>query len=207
MRLMSKLSGSLLVGLSLLAAGPATAATITFEGFGYSRQVTYFHDSPPNETGFAGEMLLTIDGTPYTGYCVDLDNDAPNTWTASIEPVSVINGGNAIAWLFDTFATTVNSDTKGAGLQVAIWEVLDDWGGTLDLSAGNFRLISPNAVKTQAQTYLSALPSPAFLATYVPQSFIVFSSAFDQAQHMITPEPASIVGLALAALALRRKRR
>lgn len=191
---------------------PASAATITFEGFGLSRDVGYQHLGN-NENGPAGQMNITIDGSPFIAYCVDLDNDAPNQWDAQLLPVNVINGGLAIAYLYDTFAAGVSTHNQAAALQVAIWEVLDDSPGVLDLTADDFRYFTASQsqtanVLTQAQIYLSAIPAPPVLATYVPQSVIVYSSAVDQAQHMIVPEPTSMSILALGAmLVLRRNRR
>ena len=198
--------GAVAFALVLASAVSAPAAVITFDGFtSLSVDVNYTHQGV-TEHGPAGQMMLTIDGTPFIGYCVDLDNDAPNTWTATLEPVSVISNGIKIAYLFDTFAGGVTTMTETAGLQVAIWEVLDDGAGTLNLLADNFRANSPASVRNQAQLYLNAIPAD--LSGYVPQSLIVFSSAIDQAQHMIVPEPGSIAGLILgAAMVLRRTRR
>jgi len=197
------------VAIAIASAAPASAAVITFEGHLLSRNVNIFHEVLPNRSETAGQMSLTIDGSPFIGYCVDLDNDAPNTWDATLEPVTSIDNGVMIAWLFDTFAAGVTTNNEAAGLQVAIWEVLDDGDTALNLSAGDFRLnvpASPAAVQTQAQIYLNAIPAD--LSGYLPQSIIVFSSEVDQAQHMIVPEPSSIAGLILgAAIALRRSRR
>lgn len=203
---------ALSIALLLAGALPVSAATITFEGFGLSRDVGYQHDGN-NENGPAGQMNITIDGSPFIAYCVDLDNDAPGQWQAQLLPVNVINGGLAIAYLFDTFAAGVTTNNQAAALQVAIWEVLDDSPGVLNLSADNFRYFTASQSQTanvlsQAQIYLNAIPAPAVLANYVPQSVIVFSSAIDQAQHMIVPEPTSLSVLALGAmLVLRRNRR
>lgn len=203
---------TLSIALLLAAVVPASAATITFEGFGLSRDVGYQHDGN-NENGPAGQMNITIDGSPFIAYCVDLDNDAPGQWEAQLLPVNVINGGLAIAYLFDTFAAGVSSNNEAAALQVSIWEVLDDSPGIFDLSADDFRYFTASQgqsanVLAQAQIYLNAIPAPAVLANYIPQSVIVYSSAVDQAQHMIVPEPTSMSILAIGAmLVLRRNRR
>jgi len=203
---------TLSIAVLLAAAVPVSAATITFEGFGLSRDVGYQHQGD-NENGPAGQMNITIDGSPFIAYCVDLDNDAPGQWEAQLLPVNVINGGLAIAYLFDTFSAGVDTDNKAAALQVAIWEVLDDSPGVLDLSLNDFRYFTDSQGQTanvlaQAQIYLNAIPAPPVLANYVAQSVIVFSSTVDQAQHMIVPEPTSMSILALGAmLVLRRNRR
>jgi len=200
---------ALAVALIVACAAPSYAAVITFEGHGLSEDVNIFHNVLPNRDEIAGQMNITINGAPFIAYCVDLDNDAPNTWDATLEPVTIINNGIMIAWLFDNLAAGVNTTIQAAGLQVAIWEVLDDGAGVLDLNNGNFRLNVPPtavAIQTQAQAYLNLIPAD--LSGYVPQSIIVFSSEVDKAQHMIVPEPSSIAALLIgAALCLRRSRR
>jgi len=205
----SRIVSAVVMAIAAFSVAPASAAVITFEGHGLSENVNIFHEVLPNRAEIAGQMNLTINGAPFVGYCVDLDNDAPNTWDASLEPVTVIDNGIMIAWLFDNLAAGVTTSIQAAGLQVAIWEVLDDGAGVLDLNTGDFRLNVPPtnvAIRNQANAYLAMLPPD--LTGYVPQSIIVFSSEVDKAQHMIVPEPSSIAGLLMgAALLLRRNRK
>lgn len=196
-----------------LFASQARAVTVNFLGHtANSRQVNFSHFGDVRNNEYAGEMNITVDGQPFIAYCVDLDNDAPNSWQASIMPVNVINGGKAIGWLYDNFASTVTTPNQGAALQLAIWEVLDDSPGVLDVNLNNFKFLGStpggqfNNIRNLAINYLSALPAPAVLAAYVPQSVIVFSTQVNTAQHMIIPEPSSLSALALGALILIRRR-
>ena len=101
------------------------------------------------------------------------------------------------------------SPAEAAGLQVAIWELLVDFGSVIDLTSGDFEIRSPGAVETAAQGYLSALPAD--LSGYTTTSFIVASDngrTARSSQHMIVPEPmtAGLMGITLPLFLLRRKR-
>lgn len=199
------------IAIVLACSSGSSAAIITFEGYVLSRDVNYQHNAVFETNQSAGQMSITLDGAPFIAYCVDLDNDAPSQWQATLQPVSVINGGKAIAYLFDHFAAGVTTDNQAAALQVAIWEVVDDSPGVLNLTADHFRFTAASQgqfanVMAQAVIYLAAIPAD--LTNYFPQSFIIHSSVANQAQHLIVPEPASLSILAVGAMfVLRRSRR
>lgn len=189
--------------LAAWAGSPAVGAVITYSGFGHSlvTNVTY-NGSPGNE--IAGELLITVDGTPHIAYCVDLDAGTTPIWDATLQPVSVINGGLQIGWLYDMYAAGVATNEEAAGLQIAMWEILADHPAAADLGAGNFLLNSPPVVLAQANFYLSQIPAD--LTGYIPKSVIVLSGDNPRSQHMIIPEPASILGLLLGCALIRRRR-
>lgn len=205
---------TLSIATILATSVQASAATVQFLGHtAFSRQVDFEHNGDFRNDEYAGEMNITVDGQPFIAYCVDLENDAPSSWQANLLPVTVINGGKAISWLYDNYVGTVDSANKGAALQLAIWEVLDDSPGSLDLDVDDFKFQGSipagqfNNIKTLAAGYLASIPSPAFLATYVPNSVIVFSAQVNTAQHMIIPEPTSLSILGLGALMVMRRKR
>lgn len=201
------------------SAAAALGDTIEFLGMGRSQYLNIRHDGASSNE-YVGELLInkTQGGvtTPMTAYCVDLDNGALSQWTATKQPTSIIDTwastGTAlkIAFLFDAYSATATTNTKAAALQAAIWELLDDSAGVLDVRAGDFRLIgtnsTTNAVAAQAATYLAAIP--ANLSGYTPSSYVIYSDAAPRSQHMIVPEPGSLILLALAipAAAMRRRR-
>jgi hypothetical protein len=198
-----------ILSLSVLAcatAGEARAASVTFLGLGDYSTVEIIHDGDKS-TVKAGELLVKVDGTNMTGFCVDLDNSVKSSWTASISSGSWLNGAKQVAYLFDTFAGSVTTGVQAAALQVAIWEVLEDHGDGYDLSKGDFKLSGSSSVATAAMSYLSALPGN--LSNYNTTSYVLKSGSSPRSQHMIVPEPATLITSMLLApiMFLRRRRR
>lgn len=190
-----RLTSTMFALAALCFASQLQASEIEFLGMGLHRSVDYRHNG--NHSAQAGELLIEFGGDPYTAYCVDLDNAIKDTWDADFEPVSFINGGIQVAYLYDMFASLVSTNTEAAGLQVAIWEVVQDFGGALDLSHGDFKLTSPSSVRTAAQGFLDALPAD--LSGYSTSSYILAAGGdrCQESQHLIVPEPATLVMLGL----------
>ena len=199
-----KLIGTLVAFTVACIAGQAQAVDVTFLGMGLKQNVNITHVGSDRQVP-AGEILVEFGGEDYTAYCVDLSHWMKDQWQADISGVDIINGGLAVAYLYDTFAGAVSSNTEAAGLQVAIWEVVEDWGGAIDLGGGVFEFNDPSGVGTAAQTYLNALPGD--LSGYTTSSFILESGPCPRSQHLIVPEPASLVLAAMAFPMLLVKRR
>jgi hypothetical protein len=184
------------VGMIVVAlASQAWANPISFVGTGLTTDVTVNHNGSDKYVR-AGEIFIDYNAIKLTAYCVDLDHWIQNSWDATEAPVTSVNGGLAAAWLYDNFAGSVTTGAQAAGLQIAIWEVVDDFGGSVDLNAGNFRFTATKSVASEAQNYLAALPST--LTGYTTPSFILQSGSDPRSQNLIVPEPASLVLLASA---------
>jgi hypothetical protein len=184
---------------ALCLASQLQAAEIEFLGMGLNKYVHYGHNG--DHASRAGELLVKFDDVEYTAYCVDLDHRLKDEWNADFEPVSFINGDIQIAFLYDMFASLVSTNVEAAGLQVAIWEVVEDFGGALNLANGDFKLNGHADVRAAAQGYLDTLPAD--LSGYATSSFILASGVGggrcpqQQSQHLIVPEPTTLAMLAL----------
>jgi len=188
----------------MVMASSAQAMDITFHGLIHEKTVNLTHNGSTMSVR-AGDFLIEFDGQQHVAYCVDLDHVIKNAWTASTAPVTVLNGGLAIAWLYDTYAHTITTDVEAAGLQVAIWEILDDFGGALDAASGSFVLNSPTAVRNAAQGYLNSLPVD--LSNYTTSSYILMSGNSPRSQNLIVPEPGTLALLGLSVVPVITRRR
>jgi hypothetical protein len=187
---------SLIVGIVVVTLASQTWANpVSFVNLGHFSSVSLDHNGSTMNVN-AGEILIDYNAIRLTAYCVDLDHWLKNSWDANPASVSTVNGGLEAAWLYDHFAGSVTTNAQAAGLQIAIWEVVDDSGSSFSLNDGNFRLTGSATVAAAAQGYLNALPAD--LSGYTTSSFIVESGINPRSQNLIVPEPACLVLLATA---------
>jgi hypothetical protein len=212
-----------LVGAALVAAPTsARAESISFnQNIGLSRAVMVTVSGLRNGSIYAGELNWSFNQPVPSGYdqsfyayCVDLLTNASLTQNVTIGSTSGLTGGKyvadagaRVAWLFESFAADVHAAAQpiqAAALQVAIWEALYDT--TLDLTSGNLKLLTSEAIMNQAASYLSQLAS----ANYAGSVATVLFASNGQSQLMNpVPEPSTLVlmgaGFLFMAWAMRRK--
>lgn len=181
----------------------ANATLIDYNGLGFNSTVEYKLEGNSSKAK-AGQMLIDFDGKDEIAFCVDLRHAVKSEWQASFAGVNYVNGGKAAAFLYDTFASTVDSNAKAAALQVAIWEVVEDYS-SLNLNSGKFKLVTTGSIASLANTYLAALP--ANLDNYSTNAYIIKSGSNPRSQNLIVPEPGTVIAiLAGIPLLFRRKR-
>ena len=131
----------------------ATAATIDFTGLGRAEVVTVA--GVRNVRASAGELMWRwVDGKPdgwedtFDTYCVDLLQNLGDPQVVDLRSTSDMPDlarARDVAWLFNTYAPVVRgasgTNAMGAGLQLAIWEVLYDTDRAL--ASGTFRVTRP----------------------------------------------------------------
>lgn len=193
---------SLAVIACSFSASTANATLIDYNGMGFKSSINYKLDGDPKSVK-AGQLLIDFDGKDEIAYCVDLRHTIKSEWQATFVNVDFINGGKAAAFLFDTFAAAVDSNLKAAALQVAIWEVVEDYS-SINLGSGNFKLTTTGSIATLAQSYLSVIP--ANLSNYNTDAYIIKSGSNPRSQHLIVPEPGTLIAI-LAGLPLVFRRR
>ncbi len=214
------------VGLMFVSSLSAKAYTLSYTGLNLGQNVT-IKVNGVQKAGFAGQIgwqFTGSAGTPtgysnsFYAYCCSLENNLQTPMDVNIRSTNDLtrnnnspNTGVKAAWLFNTYANQVNSNTTAAALQVAIWESLYDT--SYSMSAGYFQLVtSDSALTNQVNTYLNALNSN-FTATtatwFQPTNPSNAQDMLGAAAVSTVPEPGTMSLLACSGLSglcvLRRR--
>ena len=166
MKRMGKLlAGVVTVGLMLPVV--ASAESFVNETFVDSGKGTFSTNIVNSRVGEFNLQLkdkngnLLKGGEYFTAFCVDPFQYSGNTNDVTFVKPSDTSFGLQAAWLFNSVyaPNKVPTKTEIAGLQLALWEIVVDFGKAMDLTVGNFVVKSgDNAAITLAKTYLQTLP-------------------------------------------------
>jgi hypothetical protein len=107
----------------------ATKLQVVNADFNTGENITFLANGA-EITGYAGGILVRLDdGGTLDFYCVDLFHDITiGTYTVNkLAPRPVFNEGR-VAWLLDTLLASISTPDQGAGLQLAIWDIVHDNG-------------------------------------------------------------------------------
>lgn len=177
----------LVLGLGFGQASQAT--TVSFTGFSHGSEAVQLA-SPFQGTVSAGEFSMSVDGMPLTSFCIDLmqsirfgqsySNFSKVSLTGQNENISALQLGR-FSKLYENYLPTAHtSSTASAAFQTAIWEIMSDGKGNLNLSTGMFSLASAfcTTSRSMAEEWLATLDSK----TAGNWSFDKFGSASHQDQ-------------------------
>ncbi len=203
-------SRNILSLIVIASASASQAAMLTFHGsVSGKHQSVNINFMGNGHTYNAGAMDASLDGgAHFEAYCVDLFHSVGNgdTYAVNIKPMSMQGpNGTRAAWLFNTYAASVNTNQLGAALQLAIWDVISDNGDGFDV--GDFKSSEGGSLRTLADSYLSASAGMTGNAYWLEAQS--HGERDNRNQNLMTavPEPSSIAAIAVGALTLLRRRK
>ena len=211
--------------LALGMASGASAATVQLDYQGASAfgspalyRAVDINLSGQNMRVAAGlfRMEDTSTGAEVLAWCVDLYNRLRPSATYDVSSFRSSSFSASIKdnvdRLFTGFYASVDTRDEAAGFQMALWEIVTETSGVVDLASGIFRASGAAIPYTLASGYLSGLAG-AGTGAY---DLTFFDSLNDSSQNLVnaTPSPVPVPaagGLLLAGLgglaALRRRRK
>jgi len=200
--------------LVFLTAVAVQAETVTYFGVSPGETINIVAPTIPYSGGaYAGMYNFAISGGLYTGsykgYCVEPAFES-SPFTATIVAVAEGSRYEAAAYLLGKYygITSINNQ-KAAQVQLAVWELVWDFGGAYDLASGTFQTSSYSAeVYSLISEAVSALPGFTPSGFYVAQAPAGEFGTPPQDFIFKTPEPGvlTLLGLGLVALGISRRR-
>ena len=168
--------------------------------FNWTRTSGTYAGAQGNFLSFCTELGEHVSGG--NNYCYDV---------VSLE-VAPSSGGmgaakaDLVRELFGRFYTpafgSILSANAAEAMQLSIWEIVFENGGSLGLGSGNAQFTNDNAAAVAlAGTYLSALDGTG------PRNFDIVVMSANGVQDQIIPTPGTLALLGLGALATKRRRR
>ena len=153
-------------------------------------------------------------GAEVLAWCVDLYNRlrSPALYDVSNFSASGFSAGvrDNVDRLFTGFYADVDTRDEAAGFQIALWEIVTETTGVIDLAGGIFRATGGSNPLALAGSYLSGLAA----AGTGGYNLTFFDSQNNSSQNLVSVSPVPVPaagGLLLAGLAgfaaLRRRRK
>jgi hypothetical protein len=208
--------------LFLLTICPAVANTIIVVGTDSNLGENIFlREDGSNESAWAGGIDVKVDGHNRVLFCVDLfvEINSGGTYNTALDFADTANL-KRVAWLLNNYYPT--NAVTGAGLQLAIWDIMSDNGD--GFTSGLVRKSTSNGNPTNATVLADAIQYEALSVGKSSTNAVVYHNftipGGAPAQTLIglwptdggpiaTPEPASIFmilgGLALIGLGRFRR--
>lgn len=195
----------------IFTAAASQAALFTFHGLisGKGQSVSINYAGNTMNVG-AGLANVSLDGGPqFWGVCVDLDHWNGNgaSYQVNVRPIEDRGAfATKAAWVFNNYASAVDSNVKGAALQLAVWDIVYDNGDGLD--AGAFKSSASGSLLSQTNSLLAASHGNTSSNANWFQAVSHGNQNNRNQNYMGTvPEPSSVVLVALGVLGLLRRRK
>lgn len=145
------------IGIRTLASAPALP--VQFSGQVRGQSVTVCIDGRFVETTFAGKLSFSDPNRRWMSVCADVRAPIAGGQRYVVGPVNsrlvgggVTLAGNIVAKWFESAQTA----EQCAGLQLAVWEAIEDGGLSADFSSGHFMANASPAALAYARKYYQA---------------------------------------------------
>jgi hypothetical protein len=206
---MTKVNTTLMVAVCACTAipSPVLGSYMTYNGLGLNSQVRIHASGLLGDTLKipVGQLKGTYENTDSLAYCVDLNHHVKSA-NVTPEPISFVNHGDLVAWLYETCAESVMTGIEAAALNVAIWEVIYETDATFDAGTGYFTISENQSVLDQANDLLASLGS--IPSSYTPSNGMMVLHG-ENVQDVVVPEPTrlGLPGVAAGGFLAKRRRR
>jgi hypothetical protein len=224
-KLRATLIASVLAGLWATGAS-AAPITVNYTGFADGSA----------QGGIAGVRTATVQAGEFSfnvtenggvfwdsvleAFCIDVTTNLVQANGVQYDLVAASSLGatrlSLIGNLYDNYAATLSGSVQSAAFQLALWEIIYDYGGALNLNAGSFKATSSfDGARALASTWLSGLSASYVSSNY--DFYVLEAISPAKNQRLLTaqlrpvqvPEPATlaILGTGLLLCGVMRRRR
>lgn len=145
------------------ASAPPRQVTIQYAQMTLGRTVYISLDGKPAQEEFAGKLGFRDRTSSWESVCADVRSPigTGDSFTVKTRNSSDIGGNIALAGrIVAKYFKLAKTPQQCAGLQLAVWEAIEDGGSTPDFTSGHFRARAETGVLDYADQFYTAVDEP-----------------------------------------------
>jgi len=176
------------IGIAAHAAAASQPFPVQFGKEVVGRNVMICLDGGRVKSTFAGKLAFRDPSGSWGSVCADVRRPITTGQYFVVKPAksnqvggNVAKAGHIVARFFDRARTP----DECAGLQLAVWEAIEDGGGAADFTSGHFQArATPGALGYATQFYSDGVYAP-------DEAVYLKTNGHRQGQSQLTPSPTS----------------